>query len=74
MKWRMQFPPTIMPDSAGRLQAFTQSVLADGYTHVLLIGMGGSSLAPELFYKTFGKQTKPPLVPHPFLDLAGPAN
>lgn len=62
--------PTIMPDSADRLHAFTQSVLSDGYTHVLLIGMGGSTLAAELFHKTFGKPAKPPLVPHPYLDLA----
>lgn len=37
-----------------RLQALTQSVLTDGYTDVLLLGMGGSSLAPEVFAKTFG--------------------
>jgi len=37
-----------------RLQALTQSVLTDGYTNVLLMGMGGSSLAPEVFAKTFG--------------------
>jgi transaldolase / glucose-6-phosphate isomerase len=37
-----------------RLYTLTQSVLADGYTDVLLLGMGGSSLAPEVFAKTFG--------------------
>jgi glucose-6-phosphate isomerase len=26
----------------------------EGYTHALLLGMGGSSLAPEVFRKTFG--------------------
>jgi transaldolase/glucose-6-phosphate isomerase len=40
-----------------RLHALTQSVLADGYTNVLLLGMGGSSLAPEVFAKTFGGQS-----------------
>jgi glucose-6-phosphate isomerase len=31
-----------------------REVRAEGYTDVLLIGMGGSSLAPEVFYRTFG--------------------
>jgi glucose-6-phosphate isomerase len=29
------------------------TLLAEGYTHALLLGMGGSSLAPEVFAKTF---------------------
>jgi len=29
-------------------------VRRDGYTHLLLLGMGGSSLAPETFARTFG--------------------
>jgi len=37
-----------------RLQALTESIMADGYTDALLLGMGGSSLAPEVFAKTFG--------------------
>jgi len=37
-----------------RLEALAQAVHADGYTHALLLGMGGSSLAPEVFSKTFG--------------------
>lgn len=36
---------------------------ADGYTHALLLGMGGSSLAPETFRRTFG-------VAPGYLDLA----
>jgi transaldolase/glucose-6-phosphate isomerase len=36
-----------------RLEAFAESVCADGYTDVLLFGMGGSSLAPEVFSKVF---------------------
>ncbi len=59
----------IMLDNVEPLQNFTQSVLADGYTHALLIGMGGSSLAPELFHKSFGKPAKPPYMPHPYLEL-----
>ena len=33
---------------------FVESVKKDGYTNALLLGMGGSSLAPEVFSKTFG--------------------
>ena len=43
-----------MADEVARLNAFVASVKADGITHVLLLGMGGSSLAPEVFAKTFG--------------------
>ena len=35
------------------IESFVDSVRYDGYTNVLLLGMGGSSLAPELFSKTF---------------------
>jgi glucose-6-phosphate isomerase len=44
-------------DMAGKLHeidAVVEAVRADGYTHALLLGMGGSSLAPEVFRKTFG--------------------
>jgi len=36
-----------------RLQALKESLVQDGYTKALLLGMGGSSLAPEVFAKTF---------------------
>lgn len=36
------------------LEEFTAKAKADGLTHALLLGMGGSSLAPELFSKVFG--------------------
>jgi glucose-6-phosphate isomerase len=48
--------PESMRAATGHLKALVQSVQNDGYTDVLLLGMGGSSLAPELFYKTFGSQ------------------
>jgi transaldolase/glucose-6-phosphate isomerase len=35
------------------LNALVDSVRGDGYTDVLLMGMGGSSLAPEVFSKVF---------------------
>lgn len=43
-----------MREQTGRLRTFANNILADGYTDALLLGMGGSSLAPEVFAKTFG--------------------
>ncbi len=39
------------------LEAFKQEILAAGFTHALLLGMGGSSLAPEVMRLVFGKPT-----------------
>jgi transaldolase/glucose-6-phosphate isomerase len=36
------------------IEELTASVRREGYTHALLLGMGGSSLAPEVFGRTFG--------------------
>jgi transaldolase/glucose-6-phosphate isomerase len=36
------------------LRRFADDVVADGFTHALLLGMGGSSLAPEVFRRVFG--------------------
>ena len=41
---------------------FVDQIRADGFTNALLLGMGGSSLAPEVFRKTFG-------VKNGYLDL-----
>jgi transaldolase/glucose-6-phosphate isomerase len=38
------------------LEAFQNTVKALNLTHVLLLGMGGSSLGPEVFAETFGVQ------------------
>ncbi len=37
-----------------RLKAFADQVRSAGYREAVLLGMGGSSLAPEVFSKTFG--------------------
>lgn len=37
-----------------RLETFAQEIRRDGFRHVLLLGMGGSSLAPEVMRTTFG--------------------
>ncbi|HUU40357.1 MAG TPA: bifunctional transaldolase/phosoglucose isomerase, partial [Desulfatiglandales bacterium] len=55
--------PEIMNENIFRIKTMADSVLANGYTHALLLGMGGSSLAPEVFYKTFGTKEG-------YLDLA----
>ena len=39
------------------LIAFQQDIQAAGFTDVLLLGMGGSSLGPEVFAETFGHRT-----------------
>jgi transaldolase/glucose-6-phosphate isomerase len=46
--------PRVMLAQVANLQAFRKEVLADGITEVLLLGMGGSSLAPDVFAKVFG--------------------
>jgi glucose-6-phosphate isomerase len=46
----------VMQENVPRLEKFVQEVRADGYTEVLLLGMGGSSLAPEVFSKVFEGQ------------------
>ena len=37
-----------------RILAFADEIARAGFTHALLLGMGGSSLAPEVFARTFG--------------------
>src|SRR5438067_5970067 len=43
-----------------KFKALHAEVCEDGFTHLLLLGMGGSSLAPEVFSVTFGKQPGSP--------------
>jgi transaldolase/glucose-6-phosphate isomerase len=49
--------PVSMVKHLDMLHQLCNEVGADGYTHALVMGMGGSSLAPEVFAKTFGVQT-----------------
>ena len=44
----------VMRESVDRLKTLADDVRAAGYTEALLLGMGGSSLAPEMFRKTLG--------------------
>jgi len=52
-----------MVEQLPRLESLAEDVRNDGYTSALLLGMGGSSLAPEVFRNTFG-------VRDGYLDLA----
>ncbi|MCC7241500.1 MAG: bifunctional transaldolase/phosoglucose isomerase [Acidobacteria bacterium] len=38
------------------LEAIADDVRSAGFSHALLLGMGGSSLAPEVFRRTFGRR------------------
>ena len=53
----------LLPE-ADRLASFAEAVRSDGYTHALLLGMGGSSLAPEVFREVLGVSSG-----HPSLDV-----
>jgi transaldolase/glucose-6-phosphate isomerase len=46
--------PTLMEENVRRIEELVDGVIGSGYTQVLLLGMGGSSLAPETFARTFG--------------------
>src|SRR5262245_8932001 len=46
--------PALMADSIHRLRAFADAVKNDGTTDVVLLGMGGSSLAPEVIRAVIG--------------------
>ena len=46
--------PRLMADSIGRLETFAGGVKRDGFTDVVLLGMGGSSLAPEVLRAVIG--------------------
>lgn len=48
--------PRSMQGEVDELNAFAEEVRADGMRHVVLLGMGGSSLAPEVFQQTFGNK------------------
>ncbi len=46
--------PRTFAERTGDLRTFASEVVADGITDVLLVGMGGSSLYPEVLSRTFG--------------------
>jgi transaldolase/glucose-6-phosphate isomerase len=53
------------------LSSLAKDIQRQGFTHILLLGMGGSSLGPEVFARTFGRQQdRPELL---VLDSTDPA-
>jgi glucose-6-phosphate isomerase len=42
-----------MPEHLPKIKEFVKQVRSDGFTHAIVLGMGGSSLAPEVFSKVF---------------------
>jgi transaldolase/glucose-6-phosphate isomerase len=58
-------------EHVGAFKAFADEVKNAGFTHAVVLGMGGSSLAPEVFSKTFGQQSGFPLLS--ILDSTDPA-
>ncbi|HNT57250.1 MAG TPA: hypothetical protein PKL99_05165, partial [Syntrophales bacterium] len=54
--------PARMRDGVAEMEGLAGELRREGYTHALLLGMGGSSLAPEVLRKTLG-------VAPGFLDL-----
>jgi len=46
--------PEEMAATVSDLEAFAAEIVAGGFRFVVLLGMGGSSLAPEVFQSTFG--------------------
>ena len=66
-----------MKELAAELTSFSKEIRKAGFSHVLLLGMGGSSLAPEVFQRVFGnKEGHPKLLvldstdPDRIMDLA----
>ena len=55
--------PAVSSAMADEIIDFVEAVRKDGFTNALLLGMGGSSLAAEVFSLSFGKKKG-------FLDLA----
>lgn len=47
--------PESQRENAGRFRAMAAEAKAEGFTHAMVLGMGGSSLCPEVLAKTFGK-------------------
>jgi transaldolase/glucose-6-phosphate isomerase len=44
----------LMRERIGELEGFAEQAATDGFETAILLGMGGSSLAPEVFARTFG--------------------
>jgi len=61
-----------MEPRAAEFEAFAAEVAGEGFTHTVLLGMGGSSLAPEVLRQTFG--VAPGRLDLAVLDSTSPAS
>jgi transaldolase / glucose-6-phosphate isomerase len=59
-----------MVENAGDLSAFAREVQTAGFRHVVLMGMGGSSLAPLVFYRILARSRG--ALPFTILDTTDP--
>ena len=64
--------PLAMRERAGEFRTFAAQAVEQGYTRVLLLGMGGSSLAPEVLMRVFGVRAGG--LPLTVLDDTSPAS
>jgi glucose-6-phosphate isomerase len=48
--------PGLVLERVAELKAFAQEIHSAGFTHAVVLGMGGSSLCPEVFSQSFGPQ------------------
>lgn len=48
--------PESMLSQLPRINRFVKSIRREGFTHAVLLGMGGSSLAPDMLARVFGTQ------------------
>lgn len=62
--------PEVMTKAVDEINSFANEIKSDGFTHALLLGMGGSSLAPEVFRNIFG--VKPGYLDLSVLDSTSP--
>jgi glucose-6-phosphate isomerase len=46
--------PESMKNNCGEIEAFVNEVISEGFTHAVVMGMGGSSMCPEVCRETFG--------------------
>jgi transaldolase/glucose-6-phosphate isomerase len=63
--------PDTMQDAIGDIERFATEIRAEGFRDVVLLGMGGSSLAPDVFQHTFGSREGYPALT--VLDSTHPA-
>ena len=63
--------PGHFADRTAALEAFGDAIVDEGYTTVVVAGMGGSSLAPDVLHRTFGSQDGYPALR--ILDSTDPA-